>query len=78
MERGRPLARAAARNLAHNRRRTRPCPGRESSAARLGAPVTVRVGSLLQVRAAPGLEARLRRVPGVAGIGPAAVASPTR
>ena len=33
--------------------------------ARLGAPVTVRVGSLLQVRAAPGLAARLRRVPGV-------------
>ena len=44
--------------------------------ARLGAPVTVRVGSLLQVRAAPGLEARLRRVPGVTGIGPAAVAQP--
>ena len=33
--------------------------------ARLGAPVTVRVGSLLQVRGAPGLAARLRRVPGV-------------
>jgi hypothetical protein len=44
--------------------------------ARLGAPVTVRVGSLLQVRAAPGLEARLRHVPGVTGIGPAAVAQP--
>ena len=42
--------------------------------ARLGAPVTVRVGSLLQVRDAPGLEARLRRVPGITGVGPAAVA----
>jgi Subtilase family len=44
--------------------------------ARLGAPVTVRVGSLLQVRSAPGLAARLRRVPGVSGIGPADVAQP--
>ena len=44
--------------------------------ARLGAPVTVRVGSLLQVRAAPGLAARLRRVPGVSGVGPADVAQP--
>ena len=52
-------------------------PGRAAAVsrelARLGAPVTVRVGSLLQVRAAPGLEARLRRVPGVRGVGPAAV-----
>ncbi|MDX6562744.1 MAG: hypothetical protein QOD65_2558, partial [Gaiellales bacterium] len=44
--------------------------------ARLGAPVTVRVGSLLQVRSAPGLEARLRHLPGVTGVGPAAVAQP--
>lgn len=55
-------------------------PGRAAAVsrelARLGAPVTVRVGSLLQVRAMPGLEARLRRVPGVAGIGPAASAQP--
>ena len=46
--------------------------------ARLGAPVTVCVGSLLQVRARPGLEARLRGVPGVTGIGPAASAQPDR
>ena len=44
--------------------------------ARLGAPVTVRVGSLLQVRSAPGLARRLRRVAGVSGVGPAAVAQP--
>jgi hypothetical protein len=44
--------------------------------ARLGAPVTVRVGSLLQVRSAPGLAARALRVPGVIGVGPAAVAHP--
>ena len=30
LERSRPLARAAAQNLAHNRRRARPCAGRES------------------------------------------------
>ncbi len=55
-------------------------PGRAAAVsdelARLGAPVTVRVGSLLQVRGAPGLAARLRRVPGVSGVGPAAVAQP--
>jgi hypothetical protein len=55
-------------------------PGRAAAVsrelARLGAPVTVRVGSLLQVRSAPGLEHRLRRVPGVSGVGPAAVAQP--
>jgi hypothetical protein len=44
--------------------------------ARLGAPVTVRVGSLLQVRSRPGLAARLRRVPGVRGVGPAEVPWP--
>jgi Subtilase family len=55
-------------------------PGRAAAVsrelARLGAPVTVRVGSLLQVRSTPGLERRLRRVPGVSGVGPAAVAEP--
>jgi len=44
--------------------------------ARLGAPVSARAGSLLQVRAAPGLAARLRRLPGVSGVGPAAVTWP--
>jgi hypothetical protein len=44
--------------------------------ARIGAPVTVRVGSLLQVRATPGLAARARRVPGVSGVRPAAVGQP--
>ena len=44
--------------------------------ARLGAPVTVRVGSLLQVRSAPGLAERLRRVPGVSGVAPAEVPWP--
>jgi hypothetical protein len=55
-------------------------PGRAAAVsrelARLGAPVTVRVGSLLQVRAEPGLAQRLRRVTGVSGVGPAAVAQP--
>src|SRR3954452_8805495 len=55
-------------------------PGRAAAVsrelARLGAPVTVRVGSLLQVRATPGLAGRVRRVPGVSGVGPAAVAQP--
>ncbi len=44
--------------------------------ARLGAPVTARAGRFLQVQGAPGLAARLRRVPGVSGVGPAAVAQP--
>jgi hypothetical protein len=55
-------------------------PGRATAVsrelARLGAPVTVRVGSLLQVRSRPGLAARLRRVPGVSGVGPAEVPWP--
>ena len=55
-------------------------PGRAAAVsrdlARLGAPVTVRVGSLLQVRSSPGLAARLRRLPGVSGVGPAAGAQP--
>jgi hypothetical protein len=55
-------------------------PGRAAAVsrelARLGSPVTVRVGSLLQVHSAPGLAARLRRVPGVSGVGPADVAQP--
>ncbi|MDX6538161.1 MAG: hypothetical protein QOD37_2502 [Gaiellales bacterium] len=55
-------------------------PGRTASVsralARLGAPVTARAGSLLQVRDAPGLADRLGRVPGVRGVGPADVAVP--
>jgi hypothetical protein len=55
-------------------------PGRAAAVsrelARLGAPVTVRVGSLLQVRDSPGLAQRLRQVSGVRGVGPAAVALP--
>ncbi|MDX6618347.1 MAG: hypothetical protein QOK36_733, partial [Gaiellales bacterium] len=55
-------------------------PGRAAAVsrelARLGSPVTVRVGSLLQVRSAPGLAARARRLQGVSGVGPAAVAQP--
>jgi hypothetical protein len=44
--------------------------------ARIGAPVTARAGSLLQVRDAPGLADRLQRLPGVRGVGPAEVAVP--
>jgi hypothetical protein len=44
--------------------------------ARLGAPVTARAGSLLQVRDAPGLADRLQRLPGVRGVGPAEVPVP--
>ncbi|HET6175085.1 MAG TPA: S8 family serine peptidase [Gaiellales bacterium] len=44
--------------------------------ARLGAPVTARAGSLLQVRNAPGLADRLGRLPGVRGVGPAEVPVP--
>src|SRR6478672_8850430 len=55
-------------------------PGRTASVsralARLGAPVTARAGRLLQVREAPGLAARLARLPGVRGVGPADVAVP--
>jgi hypothetical protein len=55
-------------------------PGRAAAVsrelARLGAPVTVRVGSLLQVRSTPGLATRVRRLQGVSGVGPAAVAQP--
>jgi subtilase family protein len=55
-------------------------PGRAAAVsrelARLGAPVTARAGALLQVHAEPGLAARLRRVAGVTGVGPAAVAQP--
>ncbi|MDX6541653.1 MAG: hypothetical protein QOI71_3263 [Gaiellales bacterium] len=55
-------------------------PGRAAAVsrelARLGSPVTVRVGSLLQVHSAPGLAARLRRLAGVSGVRPAAVAQP--
>ena len=55
-------------------------PGRTASVsralARLGAPVTARAGRLLQVRDAPGLAARLARLPGVRGVGPAEVAVP--
>jgi hypothetical protein len=55
-------------------------PGRTASIshalARLGSPVTARAGSLLQVHDAPGLADRLARLPGVRGVGPAAVAVP--
>ena len=55
-------------------------PGRASAVsrelARLGSPVTVRVGSLLQVRDTPGLAQRLRGVAGVHGVGPASVPLP--
>ena len=44
--------------------------------ARLGAPVTARAGSLLQVRDAPGLADRVQRLPGVRGVGPAEVPVP--
>ena len=44
--------------------------------ARIGAPVTARAGSLLQVRDAPGLADRVQRLPGVRGVGPAEVAVP--
>jgi hypothetical protein len=44
--------------------------------ARLGAPVTARAGSLLQVRNAPGLAEQVRRLSGVRGVGPADVAVP--
>ena len=44
--------------------------------ARIGAPVTARAGSLLQVRDAPGLADRVQRLPGVRGVGPAEVPVP--
>jgi hypothetical protein len=44
--------------------------------AELGAPVTARAGSLLQVRDAAGLAGRVQRLPGVRGVGPADVAVP--
>src|SRR4029077_8032479 len=44
--------------------------------ARLRAPVTARPGSLLQVRAAPGLAEQVRRLSGVRGVGPAEVPVP--
>jgi hypothetical protein len=55
-------------------------PGRTAAVsralARLGAPVTARAGSLLQVRDAPGLADRLAHLRGVRGVGPADVAVP--
>ena len=55
-------------------------PGRAAAVsrelARLGSPVTVSSGSLLQVRDAPGLTRRLRQLSGVRGVGPASVAVP--
>src|SRR3954451_5770434 len=44
--------------------------------ARLGAPVTARAGSLLQVRDAPGRAQQVRRLSGVRGVGPAEVPVP--
>ena len=55
-------------------------PGRAAAVsrelARLGSPVTVRVGSLLQVRARARAGGAAAARPGVAGVGPAAVARP--